>query len=156
MPAGTRSATKFIVVAVDTNLLVYAHRVEMPFHAAARALIESLAAATAPWAIPWPCVHEFAAVVTNARIFKTPTPVERALKQLGELATLPQLAFLAEGDGYLSQLEKIAVAAQTRGGMIHDARIAAICRYHGVSELWTADRDFSRFAGLRTRNPLTA
>ena len=144
------------MIAVDTNLLVYAHRADMPFHTAARSVIESLAAATAPWAIPWPCVHEFTAIVTNPRIFKTPTPIERAMKQLAELAALPQLAFLAEGDGYLPQLEQITVAAQTRGGMVHDARIAAICRYHGISELWSADRDFSRFGSLRTRNPLTA
>ena len=154
MQTGTRYVTKFIVVAVDTNLLVYAHRTEMPFHAAARALIESLAAATAPWAIPWPCVHEFAAIVTNARIFKTPTSIEGAMKQIGALAAVPHVVFLAEGDGYLSQFEQLAVAAQTRGGMVHDARIAAICRHHGVSELWTADRDFSRFASLRARNPL--
>jgi predicted nucleic acid-binding protein len=100
-------------------------------------------------------VHEFAAIVTNARIFKTPTPVQRALKQIGNLAALPQLVFLAEGEGYLTQFEKVVLAAQSRGGMIHDARIAALCLHHGVSELWSADRDFSRFSALRTRNPLT-
>ena len=155
MPAGNGCATRFIVIAVDTNLLVYAHRTDSPFHAAARALIESLGGGAAQWAIPWPCVHEFAAIVTNARIFKTPTPVARAIKQIGDLAALPQLVFLAEGDGYLMRLEKVALAAQSRGGMIHDARIAALCLHHGVTELWSADRDFSRFSALRTRNPLT-
>lgn len=155
MPAGNGCATRFIVIAVDTNLLVYAHRTDSPFHAAARALIESLGGGAAQWAIPWPCAHEFAAIVTNARIFKTPTPVERAIKQISDLAALPQLVFLAEGDGYLARLEKVVVAAQSRGGMIHDARIAALCLHHGVSELWSADRDFSRFSALRTRNPLT-
>ena len=143
------------MIAVDTNLLVYAHRTDSPFHAAARALIESLGGGAAQWAIPWPCVHEFAAIVTNARIFKTPTPLERAIKQISDLAALPQLVFLAEGDGYLARLEKVVLAAQSRGGMIHDARIAALCLHHGVSELWSADRDFSRFSTLRTRNPLT-
>lgn len=155
MPAGNGCATRFIVIAVDTNLLVYAHRTDSPFHAAARALIESLGGGAAQWAIPWPCVHEFAAIVTNARIFKTPTPLERAIKQISDLAALPQLVFLAEGDGYLARLEKVVLAAQSRGGMIHDARIAALCLHHGVSELWSADRDFSRFSTLRTRNPLT-
>lgn len=142
------------MVAVDTNLLVYAHRADSPFHAAARALIESLGGATAAWAIPWPCVHEFAAIVTNPRIFKTPTSIERALKQIGTLAALPQLVLLSETDGYLSRLTAVVSAAQARGGMIHDARIAALCLHHGVSELWSADRDFSRFPSLRTRNPL--
>jgi uncharacterized protein len=51
-------------------------------------------------------------------------------------------------------LKEIATQGQIRGGQIHDARIAAICLQHGVSELWTADRDFSRFPQLKTRNPL--
>lgn len=142
------------MVAVDTNLLVYAYRTDAPFHEAARPLIESLAQGAAAWAIPWPCAHEFLAIVTNARIFKTPTPTELAFAQLNELAALPNLAFLAEGDGYLPRLEQAALAAQTRGGAIHDARIAAICLHHGVTELWSADRDFSRFPALRARNPL--
>ena len=142
------------MVAVDTNLLVYAHRMDAPFHKAARSLIESLAAGAAAWAIPWPCAHEFLAIVTNPRIFKTPTPLEAALTQLGALAELPQLVFLAEGEGYFPRLEQLALAARVQGGMIHDARIAAICLYHGVTELWSADRDFSRFPALRARNPL--
>jgi hypothetical protein len=142
------------VIAVDTNLLVYAHRADVSFHAAARSLVESLAAGAVAWAIPWPCVHEFVAIVTNARVFKTPTPIETAMAQIGTLAASVGLQFLAEGDGYLQQFERLTIAAQTRGGAVHDARIAAICLHHGVTELWSADRDFSRFPALRTRNPL--
>jgi len=154
MPAGSASATKSILVAVDTNLLVYAHRTDAPFHFPARALLEALAVGARPWAIPWPCVHEYLAIVTNARIFKTPTPTPTALGQLHALEQLPNLAFIGEGDAYLKTLGEIALAGQIRGGAIHDARIAAICLYHGVSELLSADRDFSRFPALPTRNPL--
>jgi len=142
------------VVAVDTNLLVYAHRTDAAFHDAARNLIESLARGVAAWAIPWPCAHEFLAIVTNPRIFKTPTPAKTAFAQLRELAGAPGLVFLAEAEGYLSRLEEIALTAQISGGAVHDARIAAICLHHAVTELWSADRDFSRFPALRTRNPL--
>lgn len=154
MRAGNASATRFTLVAVDTNLLVYAHRTDAPFHGAARALLESLAGGPAPWAIPWPCVHEYLAIVTHARIFKTPTPMPVAIGQLSELEALPNLAFIGEGDAYLGTLGEIALAGQVRGGAIHDARIAAICLYHGVAELLSADRDFSRFPALPTRNPL--
>jgi toxin-antitoxin system PIN domain toxin len=143
------------VIAVDTNLLVYAHRADAQFHAKARRLIESLAQGAAPWAIPWPCVHEFFAIVTNARIFKTPTTLKLALEELRGLAALPNVALLAEGEGYLEQLEPLALGAGIQGGAIHDARVAAICLYHGVGELWSADRDFSRYPALKTRNPLT-
>lgn len=144
------------MIALDTNILVYAHREDAPFHAAARAAVERLADGAAAWAVPWPCAHEFLAVVTHARVFKPPTPLETALAHLRALAALPQLTWLAEGEGYLEELERVTVPARTQGGAIHDARIAALCLHHGVSELWSADRDFTRFGALRVRNPLAA
>jgi uncharacterized protein len=142
------------VIAVDTNVLVYAHRADSPFHARARAELESLAGGARAWAIPWPCAHEFFAVVTNPRIYKTATPADTAFAQLRALQALGNLALIAESDGHLAQLEPLSLAAKVQGGAIHDARIAAICLSHGVTELWSADRDFSRFPALTVRNPL--
>ena len=62
------------MIAVDTNILVYAHRADSPFHDRARLILESLATGARAWAIPWPCAHEFFAVVTHPRIYKTATP----------------------------------------------------------------------------------
>jgi predicted nucleic acid-binding protein len=53
------------------------------------------------------------------------------------------------------QLLELLVRARVAGPKVHDARIAALCLDHGVSELWTVDRDFSRFP-LVTRNPLAS
>jgi predicted nucleic acid-binding protein len=66
----------------------------------------------------------------------------------------PSLRFLSEGGRHFERLSDLALSGRIRGAMIHDARIAAICLEHGVSELWTADRDFGRFPALKTRNPL--
>ena len=154
MLAGKRFATRSTVLAVDTNILVYAHRTDSPFHERARSAIETLASGAREWAIPWPCAHEFFAVVTHPRIYKTATPAETAFAQLRALGTLANLAFIGETDEYLQHLESLALPAQTRGGAIHDARIAAICVSHGVAELWSADRDFSRFPQIVVRNPL--
>jgi len=142
------------VIAVDTNILVYAHRADSPFHDRARSALETLAAGAREWAIPWPCTHEFFAVVTHPRIYKTATPAETALAQLRALHALTNLAFIAETDDHLQHLESLALAAKAHGGAIHDARIAAICLSHGVVELWSADRDFSRYPALAVRNPL--
>jgi len=142
------------VIAVDTNILVYAHRTDSAFHGPARAALESLAADTREWAIPWPCAHEFIAIVTHQRIYKTATPLETAVAQLRALQSLTKLVFLAEADDHFARLASLALAARVRGGAIHDARIAAICLSHGVAELWSADRDFSRFPTLAVRNPL--
>jgi len=63
------------VIAVDTNILVYAHREDADWHDAAYARLAELAEGRASWAIPWPCVHEFLAIVTHPRIFSPPTPL---------------------------------------------------------------------------------
>lgn len=142
------------MIALDTNLLVYAHRPDAQFHREASAVLSDLANGTQRWAIPWPCVHEFIAVVTHPRIYKTPTPLNIALEALGALDALSSVELIGEGEGYLERLEAIAKPARVVGGAIHDARIAAICKFHGVKELWSADRDFSRFPQLKTHNPL--
>jgi toxin-antitoxin system PIN domain toxin len=144
------------VIAVDTNVLVHGHRRDSPWHAAARATIAGLAEGSAAWAIPWPCLHEFLAVVTHPRIWAPPTPAAAALDQVEAWRESPSLVLLHEGETYWGRLRELVTAGRIDGPRIHDARVAALCLEHGVRELWTADRDFSRFAALRTRNPLVA
>lgn len=144
------------VTAVETNILVHAHRAEMPGHARAREAITRLAEGSAPWAIPWPCLHEFLAIVTNPRVFVPPTPLDGALVQVDRWLESPTLVVLSEAVGHWPTLAALVRAGDVRGAKVHDARIAAICRDHGVDEILTADRDFSRFPSLRTRNPLVS
>lgn len=143
------------MIAVDTNLLVYAHRADMPQHVDAAKALRSLAEGGAPWAIPWPCIHEFYAAVTS-RAFKPATTPKLAWAAIRNLAMSPSLRWLGEGVNHLQWLSQLIERDNVRGAMIHDARIAAICLAHGVNELWTADRDFAHFPELKTRNPLTA
>ena len=140
--------------AVDTNLLVYAHREECQWHPQARDCLANLAASPAPWAIPWPCVHEFAAIATHPRIYDPPTPTAIALDQVTAWLETPNLVLLAESPGYWDKFQLLVETGRVAGPMVHDARVAALCLHHGVETLLTADRDFSRFPGLQTRNPL--
>lgn len=142
------------MIAVDTNILVHSHRRESPWHDAAAACVRELAEGTASWAIPWPCVHEFVAVVTHERIFSPPTPLPLALEQVAGWVESPSLVWLAESSGYWNVFMQVVERAKVTGPRIHDARIAALCIHHGVRELLSADRDFSRFGELTTRNPL--
>ena len=142
------------MIAVDTNILVAFQRLEYPEHARAVEVVTRLAEGQAPWALPWPCLHEFLAVVTHPRIFKTPTPLSHALTAASALLESPRLRVLAEGPSHWATLSRLVVAGRITGPTVHDARIAALCLAHGVTELWTADRDFSRFPELKTRNPL--
>ena len=142
------------MIAVDTNLLVYAHRRDSGFHAAAADAVRALAEGRAPWAIPWPCIHEFLAITTHPRIFKPPTKLPAALDQVRAWLESPSLVLLAESTGYAHWLTETLSSAKAAGAKVHDARIAALCLHHGVRELWSADRDFSRFPALSVRNPL--
>lgn len=142
------------MIAVDSNLLVYAHREDSPWHDAAYSLIAGLAEGRASWAIPWPCIHEFLAIVTHPRIYDPPTPLEIAISQIDAWTESPSLLLLSESEDYWQHLRSFLQAGKTCGAQIHDARVAALCKHHGITELWTADRDFGRFPELRVRNPL--
>ena len=144
------------MIALDTNVLVYAHRSDSSWHERASEVVRTRAEGREQWAIPWPCLHEFLAIVTHPRIYDPPTPLERALDQVDAWLESPSLVLPAEGSGYWPRLRRMAAGAQATGPRVHDARVAALCLEHGVHELWTADRDFGRFPELRTRNPLAA
>jgi toxin-antitoxin system PIN domain toxin len=142
------------MIAVDSNILVYAHRSDSPWHAKADRAVAGLAEGGAQWAIPWPCLHEFLAIVTHPRIYNPPTPPADAIEQIQCWMESPNLVMLSEGEGFFSTWSVIILEAKAKGGAIHDGRIAALCLHHGVSKLLTADRDFSRYPHLRTENPL--
>jgi uncharacterized protein len=143
------------MIAVDTNLLVYAHRRDSEWHAPSEKVITRLAEGASPWAIPWPCVHEFLGVVTHPRAYKPPTSLQRAVEQVEIWMQSPSLQLLGELAGHWAELRHILTAGKIVGKAVHDARIAAICRENGVRELWSADRDFGRMVGITVRNPLT-
>lgn len=141
---------------MDTNLLVYAHREDSPWHTAARDWLTGVAESPVPWAIPWPCVHEFLAIVTHPRIYRPPTPPARAVDQVEAWIEAPGLVLLGEGDGYWPRLREQVLDGAVLGALVHDARVAAVCLHHGIASLCTADRDFSRFPKLSCINPLVA
>lgn len=144
------------MIALDTNLLVYAHREDSPWHASAAGILARLAEGRASWAIPWPCVHEFLAIVTHPRIYDPSSPLPKALDQIDAWLESPSVVVLAEVAGYRERLRETLERGKAVGPQVHDARVATLCLVHGVSELWSADRDFSRFPELTVRNPLVA
>ncbi len=142
------------MLAVDANVLVYAHRREAREHVLALREIQNLAEGSEPWAIPWPCIYEFFSVVTNGRIWKdaASTP-QQALAQISAWCDSPSLLLIGETEGFLALLEPLLSRPRVRGPAVHDARIVAICLAHGVEALLSRDRDFSLFPELSTRDP---
>jgi len=141
--------------AVDTNVLIYSEIESSKYHSPARKVLKDLAEGALPWAIPWPCIYEFLRVVTHPRVFHPPVPLDIVLKDLEQLLASPSLLLLAETEQHASVLKQALRQAGATGNLIHDAHIVALCLEHGVSELITGDRDFSRFTGLKTINPFT-
>ncbi len=141
------------MIALDTNFLVYAHRTENPFHLIARTSIARLIDDGLPWGVPVVCLHEYLAVVTNPKIFKQPTPRAMAFEQIDSLLAQDGARLLMPTERHLKVLRQLTDAANSTGGQMHDARIAAICVENGVAQIWSADRDFSKFPQLLHRKP---
>jgi toxin-antitoxin system PIN domain toxin len=140
------------LIAVDTNILVYAYDESSPDHGRALAAMGRLVGEPV-WGLPWIVAGEFYSVLTNGRSWKEPQ-IDGALAALDAWIDTPGVRLLAEPPGHWDLLRSLIVAARPKGRKVHDARIAAVCLGAGVTELWTADRDFSWYPELRVRNPL--
>jgi toxin-antitoxin system PIN domain toxin len=132
------------VIAVDTNVLVYAHREQ------ARRRLTSLAEGAARWAIPVFCLGEFVRVVTHPRVFDPPFTAAEACEALRRVSASPSLVLLLPGERFWPLLDEAVREADAIGNLAFDAQIVALCRETGVSTLLTEDRDFDRFSGFRT------
>jgi uncharacterized protein len=144
------------MIAVDTNILVYAHKQVSDFHTTAKRRVAELVESGDAWAIPWPCLHEFYAISSNPKLFKEPSAALHALDQIEAWLESPTLALIAETSNHWESFSDVIMRSGAVGGAVHDARIAAICIENGVRELWTADRDFAKFKGLKSSNPLVS
>jgi len=142
------------MIALDTNILVYAHRAESVFHERAFECVKRLAEGIHPWRIPVSCLHEFLALVTNRKIFRPASTYEQALDQVASWLDSPVVHVLHSSTQHWRVLADLTRKAELQGGQFHDARIAAICIENGVSVLYSADREFGRFKALKTADPL--
>jgi len=142
------------MIAVDTNLLVYAYAEESAEHEPALDALAGLVHAGAPWGIPWTVACEFLALVTNRARLDAPLDAADAFAVLDSWLGAGRAQLLMEPPGIYPSFRELAVHARASGPFFHDARIAAACLANGVTEFWTADRDYGRFPALRVRNPL--
>jgi toxin-antitoxin system PIN domain toxin len=133
------------MIALDTNVLVYAHRAESRLHRQAMSRLRDLVEGSAPWALPVFCIGEFVRVVTHARIFHPPTGLEPALQFLAQVLGSPSARLLVPGPTFATLFADACRDGGVQGNLAFDAQVVAVCREHGVSTILTEDRDFSRF-----------
>lgn len=137
------------MMAIDTNVLVYAHREEMPLHAVALDRLRTLVEGATPWALPTFCLGEFVRVVTHPRILRPPTPLDVALAFLEQVLGSPSARMLIAGPTYPALFADACRAGSVQGNLAYDAQLVAVCREHGVAEILTEDRDLARFGDPR-------
>lgn len=140
------------MIAVDSSVLVHAHRSDSPWHAKSENCVRQLCEGKAPWALLWPSVHEFLGVVTHAEMFLPPSSAPQALEQVDAWLESPSVVLLGPELDHWKSVRQAWLTAHAAGPMSVNAGIAALCAQHGVRELWAIGRDLSAF-GVRIRNP---
>lgn len=136
------------MIAVDTNVLIYAHRQESEHHTRAMRQLKSLAEGDGPWGLPVFCIAEFVRIVTHLRVFTPPSDLHVALDFIDRLLESPSARLLLPGPDYAGTFRRVSESAKVRGNLAFDAQIVAVCVEHGAREIITADRDFARFDGI--------
>jgi toxin-antitoxin system PIN domain toxin len=136
------------MIAVDTNVLIHAHREESPRHEHAVARLRELAEGRSRWGIPSVVLAEFLRIITHPRVFDPPHTLAEATEALRRVLASPSVMVLNPEDGFAELLCEAVLEADAGGNLVFDAQVVALCRQHGVSRLLTQDRDFDRFSGL--------
>ncbi|MCB9740510.1 MAG: PIN domain-containing protein [Deltaproteobacteria bacterium] len=138
------------MIAVDTNILVHAHRAEAPDHRAALQRLTELATGAAAWAIPGSCLVEFLRVITHPRVLRRPHTLEEAQAAVRALLASPTLHVLWPTGDYLEVLLSTVADGRATGNLVYDAQVVALCRAHGVRVILSEDRDMRRFSSIRS------
>ncbi|MFQ5738919.1 MAG: TA system VapC family ribonuclease toxin [Acidobacteriota bacterium] len=140
------------MIAVDTNILVYAHREEMSKHGAARDRLTRLAEGAERWCIPVFCMGEFLRILTHPRLFDPPYSSQEGLEAVERVLASPSLVILNPGPDHVRLLVEAILESDATGNLVFDAQIVALCREAGVRSLLTEDRDFDRFRNFPTEH----
>lgn len=138
---------------VDVNLLVYAHRADLPEHADYRPLLEQLANDDEPLGLPDLVLSGFVRVITNRRAFTEPSSPRYAWEAVEALLASPAAMPLRAGERHWTLFRQLADDIDARGNDIADAHLAAYALENNATWL-SADRGFARFHRLRWRHPL--
>ncbi|MBI3929951.1 MAG: type II toxin-antitoxin system VapC family toxin [Armatimonadetes bacterium] len=141
------------MILLDANLLLYAYDQESPKHQRAREILEGLLNSSDLVGLPWTSVWAFLRIATHGQIFAAPMSPDEACEAVSSWCQCPNVRLLSPGERHWDHLQLLVQTGQIRGALVMDAVLAAIAAEYG-GEIWTSDRDFSRFEGIRWRNPL--
>ncbi|MPZ66475.1 MAG: PIN domain-containing protein [Pseudonocardiaceae bacterium] len=143
-------------VTIDANVLLYASDAHSPRHRTAHDLLQRLAEGPGLVYVFWPVAMAYLRIATHPSVFEQPLDPDVARGNLGSLLDRAHVRCPGEGSGFWQVYETTVGDDVIRGNLVTDAHIAALMRQHGVDTIWTADRDFRRFADVTARDPYAA
>ena len=143
------------MIFVDANLLLYAYHTRAPEHARSRAWLEAALSGPERMGFAWLTLWAFLRIATNPRVFDRPLSVTEAESAVSSWLAQPAAIILEPEERHWEILRGLMRDGQTAGPLVMDAVVASIAIEHGAT-LYTTDRDFSRFIGLKWLNPLAA
>jgi hypothetical protein len=141
------------VILLDANVLLYAYNARDRKQEVARLWLERALAGREEVRLAWVTILAFLRIGTNPRVFEQPLSIEEAVACVAEWLAQPAVAVIEPGERHWHILSELLPAAQAKANLVMDAHLAALAIEHGAT-LCSTDRDFTRFPGLRFRDPL--
>ncbi len=138
---------------VDVNVLVYASNVDAPEHGRASALLGHLASGPSLVVLLWPTLMGYLRLATHPAIFSSPLSPEVAAANVESLIERPHVRAAGEVDAFWAWYRAVAAEVPARGNLVPDAHLVALMRQHGVSKIWSRDRDLRKFDGIQVADP---
>ena len=142
------------MILVDANILLYAEDQLSPHHGAARAWWDAELSGVSPICLCWTVLGAFIRIGTNSRVFERPLSLDQALARIQSWMDQPCTRIVGPTERHWVVFQKMLREGQAVANLVTDAHLAALAVEHGC-ELISTDSDFSRFSGIRWRNPLS-
>ena len=141
------------MIVFDVNVLLYAYSPASPEHGRARKCVEDVFSGDELVSLPWQTISAFIRILTDPRLPGVRRPVKEIVEIVDGWIEQPNVRLLTPGERHWTLFQEMLLKGQARGPMTTDAQLAALTIESG-GVLYTTDRDFARFPGLRWHNPL--
>ena len=139
----------------DVNVLVYATHRASPFHERAKALVERFVAGPDLVYLLWPVALGYLRIVTHPTLLGAPLAPAVAADNIEQFTSQPHVRQVGEAEGFWPVFRRVADEVTPRGNLVPDAYLVALMKQHGISTIWSHDRDFRKFEGITVRDPFS-
>ena len=141
------------MILIDANLLLYAYDESSSGHVPARSWLDAVFSGKEQVWLSWMTILAFLRISTNPRALQNPLTMREASEIVETWLERPQVDILNPGESHWQILRELVLDSQVRSQYVADAHLAALAIEHGAT-LYTHDRDFARFHGLKFVHPI--